>query len=202
MQAGIREDHRLQIAIQKFLRHARGFIDVAAADAKSAIDDRWIVENKSFFRCRRAVGVQNFDVRFEKPPCQLSGIGNCGGAANELRVAAVEARDAAETPEHVAQMAAKNATIGVQLVDYNVAQIFEEARPARVVREDPSVQHVRVGQDDVAFFANGFARVGGRVAVVGENAKAVLQALVEIVEFCELVLREGLRWKEIERARI
>ena len=64
------------------------------------------------------------------------------------------------------------------------------------------MQHVRVGQDDVAFFANGFARVGGRVAVVGENAKAVLQALVEIVEFCELVLREGLRWKEIERARI
>ena len=202
MQAGIREDYCLQITIQEFLRHARGFIDVAPANAESPIDDRWIVEDEGFFRRGRAVGIQDFDFRFEKAACQIFGIGNRSGAANELRVAAVEARDASETAEDVAQVAAKHAAVGVKLVDDDVAQIFEEARPTRVVREDPGVQHVRVSQDDVALFANGFARIGGRVAVVGKNAEAVFQALVEIVEFGELVLREGLGWKKIERARV
>ena len=200
VQAGICEDHGLQITIQEFLRHARGFIDVAAADAQSAIDDGRIVEDEGLLRRGRAVGIQDFDFRFEKAACQISGIGNRSRAANELRVAAVEARNTPETPEDVAQVAAKDATISVQLVDYDVAQIFEEARPAGVVREDPGVQHVRVGQDHVAFFANGFARVGGSVTVVSEDAEAVLQALVEIVEFGELVLREGLGGKEIEGA--
>jgi len=33
-------------------------------------------------------------------------------------------------------------------------QIFEETRPAGVVRENTGVEHVRVGQDHMAFFAN------------------------------------------------
>src|SRR6266404_3109473 len=125
VQAGIREDHGLQIAIQEFLRHARGFIDVTASDAQSAIDDGRIVEDEGFLRRGRAVGVQDFDLRFQKPSSQISGIGNRGGAANELRVATVEARDAAETPKDVAQVAAKDAAIGVQLIDDDIAQVFE-----------------------------------------------------------------------------
>src|SRR5258706_6920897 len=143
VQAGIRKDHGLQIAIQEFLRHARGFVDVTAADAESAIDDGRIVEDEGFLRGRRTVGVQYFDLRFQKPASQISRIGNRGGAANELRVAAVEACDAAETPKDVAQVAAKNAAISVQLIDDDIAQVFEEARPAGVMRANLGVEHVR-----------------------------------------------------------
>ncbi len=79
-------------------------------------------------------------------------------------------------------MAAEDATVGVQFVDDNVAEIFEEASPARVMREDTGVQHVGIGKDDVALLANGFACVAGRVAVVGEYSEAIVEALIQIVE--------------------
>ena len=66
MQARIGEDHGLQIVFQEFLRHPRGFIDVAAADAEGAIDDGRVVKDEGFFRGGSAVGVEDFDFGFEK----------------------------------------------------------------------------------------------------------------------------------------
>ena len=103
---------------------------------------------------------------------EFAGIGDGGGAANELRVAAIEAGDALEAAKDVAEMAAEDAAIGVQFVDYDVAQILEDAGPASMVRQNAGVQHVRIGQDNVALLADGFARVAGRVTVVGEDADA------------------------------
>ena len=54
----------------------------------------------------------------------------------------------------------------------------------------------------MAAFANRFARVAGRVAVVGEDAEAVVEARGEIVQLGELVLRERLGGEEVERARV
>ena len=42
----------------------------------------------------------------------------------------------------------------------------------------------------------------GRVAVVGEHAEAIVQPLIEVVEFGELILRQRLGGKKIERARV
>ena len=39
-------------------------------------------------------------------------------------------------------MAAEDAAIGVELVEDDVTQIFENARPFGVVRQDAGVQHV------------------------------------------------------------
>ncbi len=79
-----------------------------------------------------------------------------------MRIASVEICDALQAPQNIAQMTAKNAAIGVQLIDHHVAQIFEQALPLGVVRQDAGVQHVRIGEHDVAFFADGFARVARR----------------------------------------
>jgi len=76
-----------------------------------------------------------------------------------LGIAAVEASDAAEAAQHVAQVAAEDAAVGVQFVDHDVAEVFEEARPSSMVRQDPNVEHVRVSQNDVAFFSDGLAGV-------------------------------------------
>src|ERR1700687_3419071 len=66
VEARIGEDHGLQIVFQEFLRHARSFIDVAAANAERAIYDGRIVENECLLRGWSAVGIQDFDFGFEK----------------------------------------------------------------------------------------------------------------------------------------
>ena len=71
-----------------------------------------------------------------------------------------------------------------------------------MVRQDAGVQHVGIGEDQVALFADGFARVAGRVAVVGEDAEAVVEARVEVVQFGELVLREGFGREKIDGAGV
>ena len=120
---------------------------------------------------------------------------NCGSRA-------VEAGDAAEAAQHVAEMTAEDAAVGVEFVDDDVAEIFEEARPARVVREDAGVEHVGIGEDEVAFFTDGFAGVAGRVAIVGEDAEAIVEAGIEVVEFGELILRQGFGGEEVEGAGV
>src|SRR6267143_3602805 len=85
----------------------------------------------------------------------VAGIGDGRGAADELWIAAVETCNPAKAAENVTQMAAEDAAVSVQFVENDVAEIFKKARPASVMREDAGVQHVRIGQDNVAFFANG-----------------------------------------------
>ena len=97
----------------------------------------------------------------------------------------------------LAEMAAEHAAIGVQFVQHDVAQIFKQALPARVVRQDAGVQHVRIREHDVAALANRFSRVGGRIAVIGEDAETVVEPLGEIVQLGELILRERLGGEEI-----
>jgi len=60
------------------------------------------------------------------------------------------------------------------------------------MRQYSSVQHVRIGEHDVPLFADGFARVARRVAVISEDAEAVVEPGIQIVQLCELILRESL----------
>jgi hypothetical protein len=69
-----------------------------------------------------------------------------------------------------------------------------------MVRQDPGVQHVRIGENDVAALPNRGARIGGRVAIVGEDAEAAVEPLAQIVQLGQLVLRERLGREEVERA--
>ena len=80
-------------------------------------------------------------------------------------------------------MAAKYAAVGVQFIQHDIFQILKQPRPSGVMRKNPGVQHVWIGQYDVAFFAYRFARVAGRVAVVGEDPKPVVEPLIQIMNF-------------------
>ncbi len=101
-------------------------------------------------------------------------------------------------------MAAEDAAIGVQLVDDDESQILEELRPARMVRQDPRVHHVGIAQHDVRARADRAPRVLRRVAVVREDADvaAALGAheLGQLMQLRQLILRERLRRKQIQRA--
>ena len=64
-----------------------------------------------------------------------------------------------EPPEDVRDRRAEDPAVDVQLVDHDVAQPPEELHPARVVRQDPDVEHVGVRDEDVAAIAR---RAGAR----------------------------------------
>ena len=112
--------------------------------------------------------------------------------------------DTAKPPEHVAQVAAEHAAIRVQFVDDDVAEILEELRPARMVRQDARVQHVGVAEHQVRPRADGAARILRRVTVVREHAnlfaRAAGQVLAERLQLSELVVRERLGGEQVERA--
>ena len=95
-------------------------------------------------------------------------------------------------------MAAEDAPVVVQLVDDDVAQVLEEALPLGVVRQDPGVQHVRVGDHDVPGQAHGPRAATGRVAVVGVGLDVRPQGLDQAVQLGVLVLGEGLGGEEVE----
>ena len=90
----------------------------------------------------------------------------------------------------------------MQLVQHDVAEVLEEPHPLRVVGKDAAVQHVRVGDHDVAGGAHRPPRGGRRVAVVAEDARAELHRLDQRVQLRELILRERLRREEVECAAL
>ncbi len=69
-------------------------------------------------------------------------------------------------------MAAKDAAVGVHLVQDDVAQPLEKGRPAGVVGQDAGVQHVGVADQDLGRLADAGPLILGRVAVVGVRLDA------------------------------
>ena len=75
------------------------------------------------------------------------------------------------------------------------------ARPLRVVRQDPRVEHVRVREHEVGAGPHGAPRVLRRVPVVGE-IRSSGSGPRQLLQLGQLVLRERLRGKEVEDARV
>ncbi len=136
VQPAIGEHDRLQLARKKFLGHARRLVQIAAANPQVAVHHRRIVENEKLFGGRGAVFFDHLDLFLDQLLRQLARIRNRRRAADELRIGAVKARHAPKPPQHVRQMAAEHAAIGVQFIQHDVAQIFEQPHPVRVVRQN------------------------------------------------------------------
>ncbi len=122
-----------------------------------------------------------------------------GRAQDELRFHAVERADALEPAQHVGDVAAEHAAIGMHFVDDDVAQVLEELRPLGVMRQDGLVQHVRVGHHDVAMQADGLSCIAGRVAIEGEGLYAQIAGAVEFQQLGHLVLGQCLGREQVQR---
>lgn len=122
-----------------------------------------------------------------------------GRAQDELRVGAIERADALEPAQHVGDVAAEHAAVGVDLVDHHIAQVLEELCPLGVMRQDRLVQHVRVAHHDVAMQADRLARIAGRVAVEGEGFHPQLAGAVQLQQLGHLVLRQRLGGEQVQR---
>ena len=124
--------------------------------------------------CLSPVRRAAFGDRRHRPPDQRFGvrlrIADRRRAQDELRRRAVERADPPEPTQHVGDVRAEYAAVGVDFVDHHEAQVLEELRPLGVVRQDRLVQHVRIADHDVAMQSDRLARIAWRVAVEGEGA--------------------------------
>ena len=168
------------------------------------VDDRRVDEDEELLAARRAALVDQLERLLGEALGQLARVRDRRRRAEEHRVRSVVPADAAQPPQHVAQVAAEDAAIGVQLVDDHVAQVLEQLRPARMVRQDARVHHVGVAEHEVRARPDRPARVLRRVAVVGEDADLLagraVDRLAHRLQLGELILRERLGRKQIQRA--
>jgi hypothetical protein len=58
--------------------------------------------------------------------------------------------DPQQAPQHVGDVAAEQAPVGVQFVYDDDLELLEELEPLGVVRQDRGVEHVRVRDDDLS----------------------------------------------------
>ena len=136
---------------------------------------------------------------------QFPRVGDRRGRADEGRMRSVMRADPTQPSKHVREMAAEHASIGVQLVDDDVLQVLEQLRPPRMMRQDARMDHVRVAQHHVRPSADRPPRILRRVPVVCEHADLELgpvrQLVRELMKLGELILRERLGRKQIQRTR-
>ncbi len=149
-----------------------------------------------------AVAIDELDLALEQLLGELARVGDGGAAGDDRGVAAVEPAQPQQAAQHVGEVRAEQPAVGVQLVDDDVAQVLEEADPAGVVRQDAAVQHVGVGDHDVAVGAHRPAQAGRGVAVVGGGAQALGEVDGDVLEPGELVLGQRLGGEQPQRARV
>ncbi len=131
----------------------------------------------------------------------LARVGHRRRAADKDGVCPVEAADADQPADDVGKMRAENAAVNVQFIDHDVFEVHEKLLPLGVVRQNAGMQHVRIGDDDVALPADGPTRVVGRVSVVGKGFDIGLQICNQAVGFVHLVLCQRLGGKHIQSPR-
>ncbi len=92
-------------------------------------------------------------------------------------------------------MAPKHPPVHVHIVQHDVAQRPQERCPAEVLREDPDVQHVGVGQEDPRLPPQPAALLRRRIPIVGARRDPE----PELVHRVDLILGQGLRRVEEQR---
>ena len=183
-------------------RDAPGLVQIASADAELPVDDRRVVEDEILLSGRSAVAVHQLEAQSGERLGEIPRIGDSCRRADELRGGAVEGADALQAPDDIGDMASINAPRVVQLVNDDIAQVLEDLRPARVMRQNPAVQHVRVGEHHAGSLADRLAGVLRRVAVVGEGADVGAHGVHHRLELVELVLGQGFGREQIHSAGV
>ncbi len=173
----------------------------AASDAQLGVDERGVVDQEVTFPARRRVLIDQGHGRLDQARRQLGRVADRGGGRDELRLAAVEPADATQATQDVRHMRAEDAAVGVHLVDDDIAQVGEEAVPARVVGQDADVEHIWVAQHHARGAADGGAFRWRRVSVVGSDQLVWQSELAQPGhQFGQLVMGQRLRREQVKGA--
>ena len=198
-QAGLREHQGLQPGLDRDAGDAVALRARRGTQAQVGVDHRRVPQQHLLRPGGRAGFGDGADRCLDQRLGMRLRVADGGRAQDELRLHAVERADALEPAQHVGDVAAEHAAIGVHLVDDDVAQVLEELRPLGVMRQDRLVQHVRVGDHDVAVQADGLACIAGGVAVEGEGLDAEIAGTIEFQQLGHLVLGQCLGREQVQR---
>jgi len=144
------EHDRLAPGAQECQGRPTGKTKSAAPHAQPRIDERRVEHDYVLLPGGSPVAVDDGHWPAGKRLGQHLRIPDRRRAANDLRPAPVVVAQPQEPPEHVGDVTAEHAAVRVRLVDNYVAQLLEQLEPLRVMRQDPGMEHVRVGHDDLA----------------------------------------------------
>ena len=176
-----------------------GFGDAAGANAQLGVHHRRVVEHHVALARRGSVLVNQPDGLANHRLGELLRVADGGRAADEGGICAVEGADALQAADHVGQVRAEHAPVGVDLVDDHILQVFEQLDPLCVVGQYALVQHVRVGNHNVARLPYRRARRSGRIPVVGIRLDAHAHILDHAVKLRYLVAGKRLGGKQVQR---
>ena len=147
-------------------------------------------------RARGAVLRDDGHVETREGTRQLDRVPDRRRGEQERRRRSVQRTHATQPPQDERHVAAEDTAVDVCLVDDDVREAAKHLGPARVVREDPEVQHVRVREDGVAPLARERSSLAWRVPVVERRP----QTETQLRQPPRLILREGLRRTEVQGA--
>ena len=161
------------------------------------LDHRRVPHRDLAAGARRAVVVEQLERQPGEPLGELARVGDRRRGQHEARLGAVDARDPAQPAQHVGDVRAEDAAVGVGLVDDHPAEVGEEVAPALVMGQHADVEHVGVGEDEVGAAADRGPLLARRVAVVDRLAQP---GRAQLAELARLVLGERLGRIEVEGA--
>ena len=201
LEAAPAEDYGLHAVADPWGRDSAGFEQGAAPDPELAAEQGRVVEDEPPLSAWGTAAVHEGNVvLLEQPARELPRVADRRRRADERRRRAIEGAHALQPADHVGHLAAEKTAIGVQLVDDDEIEAREQSPPPRVMRQHPGVEHVWVGHDDVAAFADRGPASGWGVAVVGVHAHVDGQAGLERPQLGQLILRQGFGRKHVQRA--
>ena len=180
---------------------AAAFGNHAAADSLRRVHQGRVVEDDPPLPPGRAVPVHQADLLPDECLRQFLGVGDGGGAEDELRLGAVKGGDPPQPPDHVGRVAPQNAPVGVGFVNHHEFQPGEKLDPLGMVGQYARVEHIGVGDDDPALVPRGHPQAVRRVPVVhrGFDRQGFRRARGEqFTQFSLLILGQGLGGKEVE----
>jgi hypothetical protein len=147
----------------------------ALAQAGGGVKQRGAIQDEVALAGRGTVVLHDVDRGFHQPFGQLGAVGDGGGGQEELGRRAVSPGQAPQPSQHVRHVAAEHPPVDVGLIDHHKAQMPQEIRPAGMLRQDPHVQHVGVGQDQASPLPDETSRLGRRVPIVRQGGHRELQ---------------------------
>ena len=195
------EDDRLAAGPQEGQGPAIGQGQRRAAGAGGRIEQRRLHEEEVALARWGTVPIDQAGRSPGQRPGQLGRVPDRRRAAHDDRVRAVVGAQPEQPPQDVGDVAAEHPAVGVQLVDDDHPELLEQLEPLGVVGQDRGVEHVRVGDHDLAGRPDGRPDRRRRVPVVGGGRDAQVGRPGELGELGHLVLPEGLGGEQEQRPR-
>ena len=141
------------------------------ARPRALVDQRRVPHRDPSRSARRTVGVDERKALAAQALGELERVRDRRRGENEPRLRAVQTRHATKPAQDVRDVRAEHPPVHVRLVDDDPTQVGEEVAPALVVRQDPDVEHVGIGEHEVGAPTDAGTVLARRVAVVDRVAQ-------------------------------